>query len=152
MNALRARQNGDLGPPVEEPLQKTNEKTTQADDLGKVRAEVRAEMEAENSRLRASGEASTLSFDCDVVMVGALPEAANSLTQSLGKDGTGTKSAELPPKRKDKEAPSPEILAEELTGSGATERIRRRVLVAISRLSQNPGTSREIGPSKHARF
>ena len=28
VNALKARQNGDLGPPVEESLQKTNEKTT----------------------------------------------------------------------------------------------------------------------------
>ena len=85
-------------------------------------------METESSRLRASGEASILSFDYDVVMVDALPETANSLTQNLEKDDTDTKSAELPPKRKDKKAPSSEILAEELTGSGATERIRHCIL------------------------
>lgn len=128
VNTLEARQNGDLGPPVEESLQKANEKTTHADDLGKVRAEVRAEMETESSRLRASREASALSFDYDVIMVGAPSETADSLTQSLRKVGTGTKSAELPPKRKNKEALSPEILAKELTNSGAIERIRRHVL------------------------
>jgi hypothetical protein len=128
VNALRAQQNRDLGLPVKKPLLKINEKTIQADDLRKVQAKVHAEMEAESLRLQASGEALILSFNYNVIIVSALSKAANSLTQTLEKNSTDTKSAKLLLKQKNKEALSPEILAEELTDLGVTEHIRHYVL------------------------
>jgi hypothetical protein len=56
------------------------------------------------------------------------PAMVPASTQSREKDDSGTESAELPPKRKDKEALSPEILADELTGLDAVERIRHHAL------------------------
>lgn len=54
------------------------------------------------------------------------PTKARTSTQSWAKHNTDP--AEPPLKRQDKEAPSPEVLAEELTGSDAARRIRHHVL------------------------
>lgn len=72
--------------------------------------------------LGAAGQISSRKFS------GKRPAMVPVSTQSREKDDSGTEPAEPPPKRKDKEAPSPEILAEKLTGSDAVERIRHHVL------------------------